>query len=155
MAKARVIMAKARVWKKFFFYTSPRTIKLSKCTCPKRLIHGHHYQAYGPSVSVFAHFKLFFYKFTHRSSRCGDMNYVIYDTERPHEGLYGCIRGLTWAHIRADIGSCERANMGLESRAVSARVTKHFVTFFSKTCNNCPLKRKLILTVQKPRIDYI
>ena len=26
--------------------------------------------------------------------------------------------------------------MDLESRAVSARVTKHFVTIFSKTCNN-------------------
>ena len=25
---------------------------------------------------------------------------------------------------------------GFESRAVSARVTKHFVTIFSKTCNN-------------------
>ena len=26
--------------------------------------------------------------------------------------------------------------MGLESQAVSALVTKHFVTIFSKTCNN-------------------
>ena len=31
--------------------------------------------------------------------------------------------------------SCERAIMGLESPAVSALVTKHFVTIFSKTCN--------------------
>ena len=26
--------------------------------------------------------------------------------------------------------------MGLESQAVSARVTKHFVTIFNKTCKN-------------------
>ena len=46
-------------------------------------------------------------------------------------------------HLRADIdsrevdmGSCERAVMGLELRAVSARVTKHFVIIFSLTCNN-------------------
>ena len=32
------------------------------------------------------------------------------------------------------MGSCEQAVMGLESRAVSAGVTKHFVTIFSKTC---------------------
>ena len=45
--------------------------------------------------------------------------------------------------MRADIGSREDdmssrewADMGLESQAVSARVTKHFVTVFSKTCNN-------------------
>ena len=34
----------------------------------------------------------------------------------------------------ADMGSLERAVMGLESRAVSAQVTKHFVTIFSKSC---------------------
>ena len=34
------------------------------------------------------------------------------------------------------MGSCERAVMGLESLSVSAHVTKHFVTLFSKTCNN-------------------
>ena len=33
------------------------------------------------------------------------------------------------------MGSYERAVMGLESQAVSAQVTKHFVTVFSKTCN--------------------
>ena len=33
------------------------------------------------------------------------------------------------------MGSHERAVMGLELRAGSARVTKHFVTIFSKTCN--------------------
>ena len=32
-------------------------------------------------------------------------------------------------------GSCEWTVMGLESPAVSARVTQHFVTVFSKTCN--------------------
>ena len=31
------------------------------------------------------------------------------------------------------MGSREGTIMGLESRAVSARVTKHFVTIFSKT----------------------
>ena len=39
-------------------------------------------------------------------------------------------------HVRADMGSCERAVMDFESQAVSAGVTKHFVTSFSKTCNN-------------------
>ena len=34
------------------------------------------------------------------------------------------------------MGSSEWAVMGLESGAVSAWVTKHFVTIFSKTCNN-------------------
>ena len=34
------------------------------------------------------------------------------------------------------MGLCERAIMGLESRTVSAQVTKHFATIFSKTCNN-------------------
>ena len=33
------------------------------------------------------------------------------------------------------MGSGEQAVIGLASRAVSARVTKHFVTNFSKTCN--------------------
>ena len=33
------------------------------------------------------------------------------------------------------MGSHERAIMGLESGAVSARETKHFVTIYSKTCN--------------------
>ena len=43
--------------------------------------------------------------------------------------------GLIWVHVRADTGSRERAVMGLESRAVLARVTKIFVTILSKTCN--------------------
>ena len=40
-------------------------------------------------------------------------------------------------HVRADMGSCEQAVIGLESQAVSARVTTHFFTIFIKTCNNC------------------
>ena len=45
------------------------------------------------------------------------------------------------------MGSSKRAVMGLESRAVSARVTKHSVTIFSKTCNNVTLNmpRALVL----------
>ena len=34
------------------------------------------------------------------------------------------------------MGSREQAVMGLESHALSTRVTKHFVTIYSKTCNN-------------------
>ena len=37
------------------------------------------------------------------------------------EGRYGCTQGPI---------------MGFESRAISARVTKQFVTIFSKTCDN-------------------
>ena len=33
------------------------------------------------------------------------------------------------------MGSLEQAVMGLHLRAVSAQVTKHFNTIFSKTCN--------------------
>ena len=36
--------------------------------------------------------------------------------------------GPIWLQVRVD--------MGLESLAVSARVTQHFATLFSKTCNN-------------------
>ena len=52
------------------------------------------------------------------------------------EGRYGCLRGPIWLHMRAVIGSCGRTVMGLASQAVSARITKHFVTIFSKACNN-------------------
>ena len=38
-------------------------------------------------------------------------------------------------HARADMGSRERADMDLESRAISARVTKQIVTIFSKACD--------------------
>ena len=54
-----------------------------------------------------------------------------------------CTRGPVLVQARAYIGSREgwhmflqRMGMGTESQAVSsARVTKHFVTIFSKTCN--------------------
>ena len=49
--------------------------------------------------------------------------------------LHICLRAFR-VHLRADLGSCERAVMGLESLSVLAGVTKHFVTVFSKTCNN-------------------
>ena len=39
---------------------------------------------------------------------------------------------LILVHKRADMGSHERAVMDFESQAVSARVTKYFVTIFSK-----------------------
>ena len=45
---------------------------------------------------------------------------------------YECTRGLIWVHVRADMGPRARAVMSLESRAVSIRVTKHFVTIFVK-----------------------
>ena len=38
-------------------------------------------------------------------------------------------------HVRADMGSRERAGMNLESQAVSAWVTKQSVTISSKTCD--------------------
>ena len=63
----------------------------------------------------------------HRS----DANAVIYDAGGACEGRYGCVR----EHTRANMGSHEWVVMGLKSRAASARVTKHFVTIFSKTCN--------------------
>ena len=63
------------------------------------------------------------------------MNDVIYDAQCACEGQYGCMQGTIWVHTRTDLRSSERPVMGLESRAVSAQVTKHFVTIFSKTCN--------------------
>ena len=39
------------------------------------------------------------------------------------EGRYGCKRGPIWA------------DSDLESRAISARVTKHIVTIFNKACD--------------------
>ena len=56
-----------------------------------------------------------------RWSSChGDMYDIIYDAE---------------GQASADICSCEGALMGFESGAVSAWLTKHFVTIFSKICN--------------------
>ena len=55
-----------------------------------------------------------------------DMNDIIYDTEDAHEGWYGFTWGPIWVRMRAGMGSCERAIMGLESRAVSPWITKYF-----------------------------
>ena len=46
-------------------------------------------------------------------------------------GRYGCVGGPT----RDNMGSHEWVVRGLKSRAASARVNKHFVTIFSKTCD--------------------
>ena len=54
------------------------------------------------------------------------------EAEGAGECRYGYKGGLVWVHVRADMGSCERVVMGLESRAVSARVIKHFVTILVK-----------------------
>ena len=60
--------------------------------------------------------------------------------------LVSGVSGPLWVHVRAvmdharaDMGSRERAFMSLESRAISARVTKLIVTIYSKTCNNVVL----------------
>ena len=45
------------------------------------------------------------------------------------------------------MGSHEQAIMGLESRAVTARVTKHFVTIFSTTCNSNTLTEIFLSTM--------
>ena len=67
-----------------------------------------------------------------RSLQCGDVNAIIYNTDAAHEGPYGGMQGPIWVHAGVDIGSCERAAMNLQSRAVSVQVTKHFVTIFVK-----------------------
>ena len=69
------------------------------------------------------------------SLRRGDVNGVSYDAEGTREGRYGHTRGPLWVHVRSYIGSRERAVLGLESRAASARLTQYSVTTFSKTCN--------------------
>ena len=60
-----------------------------------------------------------------------DVNDVIYDAYGACMDRYGCVGGPT----RDNMGSREWLVVGLKSRAASARVTKHFVTIFSKTCN--------------------
>ena len=47
------------------------------------------------------------------------------------------------------MGSHEQAVKCLESHAVSAQVTKHFVTIYSKTCNN---KKLFFLFITKHRL---
>ena len=69
--------------------------------------------------------------FTRWPENRGDVNDVIYDADGACMGRYGCVGGPE----RDNMGSCEWLVVGLKSRAASARVTKHFVTIFSKTCN--------------------
>ena len=72
-----------------------------------------------------------YYMFTRWPENRGDVNDVIYDADGACMGRYGCVGGPT----RDNMGSREWLVVGLKSRAASARVTKHFVTIFSKTCN--------------------
>ena len=60
-----------------------------------------------------------------------NVNDIINDAYGECKGRYACVRG----SIRANRGSCEWVIVGSKSRTASARVTKHFVTIFSKTCN--------------------
>ena len=71
------------------------------------------------------------------SSGPGEVNDIIYDAEGAREGQYGCTQGLIWVHVRANIYSHEQAIMGLGSQAVSARITKHFITIFVKRVIKC------------------
>ena len=50
--------------------------------------------------------------------------------ERRHLRRRCCTRGPIWVHARVDMGSREWAIMGLEPRAVSARITNYFVTIY-------------------------
>ena len=77
-----------------------------------------------PGNGAAAKFETFYYMFMCVSLRCNNVNYCGYR------------RGPIWVHVRADMGSREQAVMGLVSQAVSARVTKHFVTIFSNACYN-------------------
>ena len=65
-------------------------------------------------------FSTFYYMFTCEFLRHCDVNDVIYDA----------------VGARANMSVRERDVMGLASPTVSARVTKHFATIFSKTCYN-------------------
>ena len=60
-------------------------------------------------------------------------------------------------HARADMGSCERSDKGLDSQEVSAPVTKHFVTILNKTCNksmyNKPTGKQDISRFNKVRFN--
>ena len=73
--------------------------------------------------------------FTRGSLRRGGLNDVIYDADGASKGLNGCTRGPICVHVRVIMGSREQADIGLVSRTESARVTKHFVTIFSKEYN--------------------
>ena len=41
------------------------------------------------------------------------MNDIIYDAEGTLKGQYGCVRGPIWVHVSDNMGSLERAVMGL------------------------------------------
>ena len=82
--------------------------------------------------------KLFIIFFTHGFR--GYINNAIYDTEGARRGHYGCTQGLLWVHTRVIMGSSEWADIGLESHAVPAQVTKHFVTFSSWERNGSVVK---------------
>ena len=60
------------------------------------------------------------------------MNDFIYDAEGACKGRYSYTRGPIWVHMGVDMGSRERAVKGLESRAVSARVTELMSLFLVK-----------------------
>ena len=55
-------------------------------------------------------------------------------------------------HARADMGSRKRADMDLESRAISARVTKQIVTIFSKACDKTTYH---IFTIKYILLTYV
>ena len=73
-----------------------------------------------------------YYLFTCWPEQRGDVTDVIYYADGACEGQYGCVGGPR----RANMGSRECVVIGLKLRAASALVTKHFVTIYSKTCNN-------------------
>ena len=80
---------------------------------------------------------------------------IFHDPEVAREGLYRCMPGWIWVHVRANLGSRGCTIMGLESgksRAVSAWVRKHSATIFSKTYNNVVfytflIKQTIVFTV--------
>ena len=83
----------------------------------------------------------------------GNVNDVISDVEGAGKGRYGFTRGLIWVNVRTDMGSHEQTVIGLESQAISAEVTKHFITIFRKCnnvlypyfcCNKLPYKRCVV-----------
>ena len=60
--------------------------------------------------------------------------------------------GPIWVYARDDMGSRERSEMGLESRAVSARVIKQIVTIFSNsmTTRYIIFLRELVTSRRRP-----
>ena len=65
-------------------------------------------------------------------------NVEIFSVKPP----YGCMRGPIWVHARADMGALEGQYGFTQAgcyvfgiREVSAKLTKHIVTIFSKPCD--------------------